>query len=144
MYSNEIDSRHVVPIGGAQFVPPIMTHFGHVPHFTTSPTSEASSSASGSYSPRESLSSPIHSRFSSSSSSSGSATSDLEEWDSVQAHLSYAKQMASHTAAMWQKERLAIEKAKLEARRRPATRSIPNSTKPLNFFYPTLLASSYS
>ncbi|SPC65390.1 uncharacterized protein UHOD_00518 [Ustilago sp. UG-2017b] len=84
-----------------------MTHFAHVPHLnlSISPSSEASSSTT---------SSPVHSRFSSSSSSASSAAESLEEWDAVQAHLAYAKRMADHTAGMWQKERLAIEKAKLQ------------------------------
>ncbi|SYW79132.1 uncharacterized protein UBRO2_02816 [Ustilago bromivora] len=104
MYKSD-NHHHVVNIGGAQFVPPMMTHFAHVPHLnlSISPSSEASSTAS----------SPVHSRFSSSSSASSAAES-LEEWDAVQAHLAYAKRMADHTAGMWQKERLAIEKAKLQ------------------------------
>ncbi|KAJ1030983.1 hypothetical protein NDA18_002208 [Ustilago nuda] len=106
MYKSD-NHHHVVNIGGAQFVPPMMTHFAHVPHLnlSISPSSEASSSTA---------SSPVHSRFSSSSSSAFSAAESLEEWDEVQAHIAYAKRMANHTAGMWQKERLAIEKAKLE------------------------------
>lgn len=106
MYKSD-NHHHVVNIGGAQFVPPMMTHFAHVPHLnlSISPSSEASSSTT---------SSPVHSRFSSSSSSASSAAESLEEWDAVQAHLAYAKRMADHTAGMWQKERLAIEKAKLQ------------------------------
>lgn len=103
------DNHHVVHIGGAAFVPPMMSHFAHVPNFNLSLTSP-SSEASGSSSP----SSPVHSRFSSSSSSAASEAESLEEWDQVQAHLSYARRMADHTASMWQKERLAIEKAKLD------------------------------
>lgn len=109
MFNPTPDNHHVVHIGGAQFVPPMMTHFAHVPNFTISPTSEASSSSS-----MASPSSPSHSRFSSSSSSAASAADSLEEWDTVQAHLNYAKRMADHTALMWQKERLAIEKAKID------------------------------
>ncbi|KAJ1030331.1 hypothetical protein NDA16_001241 [Ustilago loliicola] len=103
---NADNHHHVVSIGGAQFVPPMMTHFAHVPNLnlSISPSSEASSPAS----------SPVNSRFSSSSSSASSAAESLEEWDAVQAHLAYARRMADHTAVMWQKERLAIEKAKLE------------------------------
>ncbi|SOV08451.1 uncharacterized protein UDID_00518 [Ustilago sp. UG-2017a] len=106
MYKSD-NHHHVVNIGGTQFVPPMMTHFAHVPHLnlSISPSSEASSSTT---------SSPVHSRFSSSSSSASSAAESLEEWDAVQAHLAYAKRMADHTAGMWQKERLAIEKAKLQ------------------------------
>ncbi|KAJ1031750.1 hypothetical protein NDA13_002139 [Ustilago tritici] len=106
MYKSD-NHHHVVNIGGAQFVPPMMTHFAQVPHLnlSISPSSEASSST---------VSSPVHSRFSSSSSSASSAAESLEGWDPVQAHLAYAKRMADHTAGMWQKERLAIEKAKLE------------------------------
>lgn len=96
------DNHHVVHIGGASFVPPMMTHF----HLSTSPSSEASSSSASS--------SPVQSRFSSSSSTASSAAESLEEWDAVQAHLAYARRMADHTAVMWQKERLAIEKAKLD------------------------------
>lgn len=104
---NADNHHHVVSIGGAQFVPPMMTHFAHVPNLnlSISPSSEASSSTA---------SSPVHSRFSSSSSSAASAAESLEEWDAVQAHLAYARRMADHTAVMWQKERLAIEKAKLD------------------------------
>ncbi|SPO19999.1 uncharacterized protein UTRI_00390_B [Ustilago trichophora] len=99
------DNHHnVVSIGGASFVPPMMAHFNLAPLHTTSPSSEASSSSS----------SPTQSRFSSSSSSASSAAESLEEWDAVQAHLAYARRMADHTAVMWQKERLAIEKAKLD------------------------------
>ncbi len=106
MFSTRHEQHHVVHIGGAEFVPPMMTHFAHVPNLSlsTSPSSEASSSAA---------SSPVHSRFSSSSTASSAADS-LEEWDAVQAHLAYARRMADHTASMWQKERLAIEKAKLD------------------------------
>ncbi|CDR99739.1 uncharacterized protein SPSC_02576 [Sporisorium scitamineum] len=89
---NANDHHHVVSIGGAEFVPPMMAHFAHVPNLThsLSPSSESSSS------------------------SAASAADSLEEWDAVQAHLAYARRMADHTATMWQKERLAIEKAKLE------------------------------
>ncbi|GAC73567.1 hypothetical protein PANT_9c00188 [Moesziomyces antarcticus T-34] len=106
MFSTRHEQHHVVHIGGAEFVPPMMTHFAHVPNLSlsTSPSSEASGSAA---------SSPVHSRFSSSSTASSAADS-LEEWDAVQAHLAYARRMADHTASMWQKERLAIEKAKLD------------------------------
>lgn len=90
--------HHVVSIGGASFVPPMMTHFTSL-HGSLSPSSESSSASS-----------PTHSRFSTSS----SASESLEEWDAVQAHLAYARRMADHTATMWQKERLAIEKAKLD------------------------------
>ncbi|SPO20913.1 uncharacterized protein UTRI_00390 [Ustilago trichophora] len=104
------DNHHnVVSIGGASFIPPMMTHFNLAPLHTTSPSSEASSSSSSS-----SSSSPTQSRFSSCSSSASSAAESLEEWDQVQAHLAYARRMADHTAVMWQKERLAIEKAKLD------------------------------
>ncbi|CBQ67738.1 conserved hypothetical protein [Sporisorium reilianum SRZ2] len=104
------DHHHVVHIGGAEFVPPMMAHFSHVPSLThsLSPSSESSSSSS------QRASSPTQSRFSSSSSSAASAADSLEEWDAVQAHLAYARRMADHTASMWQKERLAIEKAKLD------------------------------
>ncbi|EST09951.1 hypothetical protein PSEUBRA_000351 [Kalmanozyma brasiliensis GHG001] len=95
---NADTSHHVVHIGGASFVPPMLTHF-HL----SSPSSEASSPTS-----------PVHSRFSSSSSTASSAADSLEEWDAVQAHLAYARRMADHTSTMWQKERLAIEKAKLD------------------------------
>lgn len=98
----------MVHIGGASFVPPVMTHFAHVPNLalhTTSPSSEASCSN------HSSASSPTQTRFSSSSTESAES---LDEWDAVQAHLAYARRMADHTAEMWQKERLAIEKAKLE------------------------------
>lgn len=90
-------------------MPPMMTHFAHVPnlaHTLSSPTSEASSSSA--------CSSPTHSRFSSSSTTAASEAESLEEWDAVQAHLAYARRMADHTALMWQRERLAIEKAKLD------------------------------
>ncbi|TKY90565.1 hypothetical protein EX895_000563 [Sporisorium graminicola] len=109
---NANDHHHVVHIGGAEFVPPMMTHFAHVPNLThsLSPSSESSSSSSSQH-----TSSPTQSRFSSSSSGSGASAADsLEEWDAVQAHLAYARRMADHTASMWQRERLAIEKAKLD------------------------------
>ncbi|KAJ9476816.1 hypothetical protein PHBOTO_000505 [Pseudozyma hubeiensis] len=83
-----------------------MTHFAHVPNLASSLSSPISESSS--------CSSPVHSRFSSSSTSAASEAESLEEWDAVQAHLAYARRMADHTASMWQKERLAIEKAKLE------------------------------
>lgn len=106
MFNAMTDGHYVVPIGGAQFVPPYMSYFNHVPH-ATSPMSEDASSSGPS--------SPVHSRFSSSSSASTS-TLDNGEYatDAARAHLHYAKQMAQHTAAMWQKERIAIEKAKLD------------------------------
>lgn len=106
---NAQDNHHVVHIGGAEFVHPSMSHLHLAPSWRSSisPSSEASSSHSAS-------SSPTHSRFSSSSSNASSAADSLEEWDSVQAHLAYARRMADHTAVMWQKERLAIEKAKLD------------------------------
>ena len=94
MYTPD-NHHHVVSIGGASFVPPIMTHLASL-----SPSSEASSSTS----------SPTHSRFSSSSSSA----TELDEYDAVQAHLAYARRMAHHTSHMWQMQRLAIEKAKLD------------------------------
>lgn len=90
-------------------MPPYMSYFSHAPH-AVSPTSEDGDASSG-------PSSPVHSRFSSSSTASSSATSvDNGEYahDAARAHLNYAKTMAQHTAAMWQKERLAIEKSKLD------------------------------
>lgn len=95
---NADTSHHVVSIGGASFVPPMLAHLQ-----LASPSSEASSPTS-----------PAHSRFSSSSSTASSAAESLDEWDAVQAHLTYARRMAHHTSSMWQKERLAIEKAKLD------------------------------
>ncbi|KIS71907.1 uncharacterized protein UMAG_00336 [Mycosarcoma maydis] len=102
------DNHHVVHIGGAQFVPPVMTHFAHVSNLAgalSSPISESSS-----------CSSRVHSRFSSSSTSASceSEPESLQEWDALQAHVAYARRMADHTAHMWQRERLAIEKAKLQ------------------------------
>ncbi|SNX81649.1 uncharacterized protein MEPE_00354 [Melanopsichium pennsylvanicum] len=106
MYT-QTDNHYVVHIGGAQFIPPIMNHFNPTTSHSLSPSSEAWSS---------NTSSPIQSRFSSSSSSSSSsaASENLDEWDAVQAHFAYARRMVDHTALMWQKERLAIEKSKLD------------------------------
>ena len=89
-------SHSVIHIGGPSFLPPAYEHF------TTA--SSASSTASSSSSP------DLESRFSMSTTSSRGS---MEDMDLAQAHLAYARQMASHTAAMWQRERLAIEQAKL-------------------------------
>ncbi|EPQ28844.1 uncharacterized protein PFL1_03647 [Pseudozyma flocculosa PF-1] len=72
-----------------------------------------------SYTPRISVSSHSPSASSSSSSSSSSScyspTSEHSFRTSLDAQqVQYARSMASHTASMWQRERLAIEKAKLD------------------------------
>lgn len=125
--------HYTVPIGGAPFVHPQLSQLSNSPPHYHSAVAASTSSSFSSSSPSSSsslASSPSSGRG---AGSSGSPTSSY--WAEGQHHdasvpptaheaaVLYSRQLHRHTAFMWESERLNIEKARLEGRDSPSSKS---------------------
>lgn len=121
--------HHTVPICGAPFVPPVLGlatngfHDNAYASSSSSSTERSSFSSSTPPSPPYSSGSLSSSPSSSSSEYSSGPSSPVDSYPSPtrQAALTYSKQLHAHTNQMWAKERLNIEKSRLEMPGSPVT-----------------------